>query len=287
MSGARSSSATETTGTADLAPGAPVRPYRGRFAPSPTGSLHFGSLVAAVGSFLEARTRNGVWLVRIEDLDPPRERPGAADEILRTLERLALHWDEAVVRQSERTALYAEALERLERLGLTRACTCSRAALAALPANRHRAPGEELYHPPECLPSGGAPTPGHAVRLRVPARPVAFTDRSLGPQSMDVAATVGDFVLRRRDGLFAYQLAVVVDDAEQGVSEVVRGADLLSSTPRQILLQEALGLPRPGYLHLPLAVDYNGLKLSKSDNAPAATLAAPAASIVGVLEFLG
>jgi len=287
VSGARSSSATGTTGIAERGPGEGTPPYRGRFAPSPTGPLHFGSLVAAVGSYLEARARRGEWLVRIEDLDPPRERPGAAEQILRTLDALGLHWDGAVVRQSGRTALYLEALERLRRLGLTRDCTCSRSALAALPENRQRAAGEELYHPARCLPAAGAAAPGHAVRFRVPAGRVEFMDRSLGPQVFSVAETVGDFVLRRRDGFIAYQLAVVVDDVEQSITDVVRGADLLASTPRQILLQEALHLPRPGYLHLPLAVDCRGFKLSKSDNAPATREAMASASIVAVLEFLG
>jgi glutamyl-Q tRNA(Asp) synthetase len=244
-------------------------------------------LVAAVGSFLDARAHGGEWLVRIEDLDPPRERPGAADDILRTLDRLGMQWDGTVVRQSQRSDQYLAALEKLLGLGLIRRCACSRSALAALPINRQRDDGDELFHPPECLPVSGQPAPGEALRLHVPPGVVEFEDRSLGIQRADVASTAGDFVLRRRDGYFAYQLAVVVDDAAQGVTDVVRGADLLSSTPRQILLQRALGLPLPGYLHLPLAVDGRGLKLSKSESAPAARAESPAASIVGVLEFLG
>lgn len=243
--------------------------------------------MAAVGSFLDARAHGGDWLVRIEDLDPPRERPGAADDILRTLDHLGLHWDGAVVRQSQRCGLYQAALERLLGLGLVHGCQCSRSALAALPINRQREGGDELFHPAECLPASDPPAPGAAQRLRVSRGCVQFEDRSLGLQRTDVAATVGNFVLRRRDGLFAYQLAVVVDDAAQGVTDVVRGADLLSSTPRQMLLQQQLGLPRMRYLHLPLAVDRRGLKLSKSENAPAARGESPAASIVGVLEFLG
>lgn len=261
--------------------------YRGRFAPSPSGPLHFGSLVAAVGSYLDARAQGGEWLVRIEDLDPPRERPGAADDILRTLDALGLHWDGPVVRQSQRSELYADALDRLLGLGLIQDCTCSRSALAALPANARRDGGDELFHPPQCLPQSGPPAPGAAQRLRVPRGTVEFEDRSLGLQRTDVAETVGNFVLRRRDGLFAYQLAVVVDDAAQSITDVVRGADLLASTPRQMLLQQALGLPRLRYLHLPLAVDGRGRKLSKSESAPAARGASPAASIVAVLEFLG
>jgi glutamyl-Q tRNA(Asp) synthetase len=282
VSGAKSSSAIATTGTAE-----PARPYRGRFAPSPTGPLHFGSLVAAAASYLEARSRGGEWLVRIEDLDPPREKPGAADEILATLERLGLHWDGPVLRQSTRSEAYDAALGQLRRGGHLRACSCSRAALAALPANRHRAPGDELYHPPECLvpPSD---TPGeYALRFRVPAGRVEFVDRVQGPQSADVAATVGDFVLRRRDGLYAYQIAVVVDDAAQGITDIVRGADLLSSTPRQVLLRETLGLPPVTCMHVPLAVDAGGLKLSKSEGTRGLAPAGCAAQLVEALGFLG
>lgn len=229
--------------------------------------------------------------MRIEDLDPPRERPGAADAILRALEALELHWDGPVLRQSTRAADYAQALARLSRRNLLHPCTCTRSALGDLPVNRDRRSGtsDELFHPRRCLGEArntveGA---GQAWRLRVPEGGVAFVDRSLGPQSFDVAATVGNFVLRRRDGHFAYQLAVVVDDAAQGVTDVVRGCDLLSSTARQILLQQALGLPPVRYLHLPLAVDRRGLKLSKSDGAPAAGVSVPAAQMVAVLAFLG
>jgi glutamyl-Q tRNA(Asp) synthetase len=278
---AKSSSATATTGTAE-----PGRPYRGRFAPTPSGPLHFGSLVAAVGSFLEARSRGGEWLVRIEDLDPPRERPGAAEDILATLERCGLHWDGPVVRQSTRTDAYEAALARLAEAGRLRRCFCSRAQLAALPENRAREPGEELYHPPECLPVGADAGPLPAWRFRAPDCDVEFVDRVQGPQRANVARTVGDYVLRRRDGLFAYQLAVVVDDAAQGVTDVVRGADLLSSTARQIVLQEALALPRLAYMHLPIAVGDSGLKLSKSADAPALSRAPAAAQVVAALEFL-
>lgn len=262
-------------------------PYAGRFAPSPSGPLHFGSLVAAVGSWLDARAHGGRWLVRIEDVDPPRAKPGAADTILRTLEALGLDWDGEVLRQSTRTAAYAAALARLGSRNLLHACQCTRAALSQLPENRDRAPGanDELFHPRRCPP--GAHGAGQAWRLRVPSGRIAYTDRSLGEQSSDVAATVGNFVLRRRDGLFAYQLAVVVDDAYQGITDVVRGCDLLASTPRQILLQQALGLPAVRYLHLPLAVDRRGRKLSKSEDAPAVDRLSPAAQLVAVLEFLG
>ncbi len=267
-----------------------MTPYRGRFAPSPSGPLHFGSLVAAVGSYLDARAHGGQWLVRIEDLDPPRTRPGAADQILADLEAFGMEWDGPVLRQSSRFEAYAEALERLVRTQRVRECTCTRSALARLPENQSRptGTGEELFHPPNCLAGPGPPAPGRALRLRVPAGAVAFDDRSLGPQAVDVEATVGDFVLRRRDGLYAYQLAVVVDDAAQGITDVVRGCDLLSSTARQVLLQRALGLAGVRYLHLPLAVDHRGLKLSKSGDAPA--IGRPdgmAGRLVAVLEFLG
>ena len=281
MSDARSSSAIATTGTADS-----PRRYRGRFAPSPTGPLHFGSLVAAVGSFLEARTRGGDWLVRIEDLDPPRTRPGAADGILRTLERLGMNWDGEVLHQSRRTDAYRAAFERLRAEGWLQPCRCSRAQLAALPANQARAPGDELIHPARCLPGSHRSAAAAAWRFRAPDLEVSFVDRVQGLQVQNVAHSGGDFVVRRRDGLFAYQLAVVVDDAAQGMTDIVRGADLLDSTARQILLLQALQLPRPTYMHLPLAVDASGVKLSKSGNAPAVQHPAPSAPVVAALEFL-
>jgi glutamyl-Q tRNA(Asp) synthetase len=280
VSGAKSSSATATTGTADGR-------YRGRFAPTPSGPLHFGSLVAAAGSYLDARARGGEWLVRIEDLDPPRERAGAADSILKTLELFALEWDGPVVRQSERTALYEAALGRLHASGATRPCDCSRTELRRLPVNRERPPGEELFHPESCLASAVPRSRPPATRFRVPPGPVEFVDRSLGASTWDVAREVGDFVLRRRDGYFAYQLAVVVDDADQRITDVVRGADLLTSTARQILLQRALGLPTPLYLHLPLAVGADGAKLSKSMDAPQIARSPPAAQAWQALAFLG
>jgi glutamyl-Q tRNA(Asp) synthetase len=246
--------------------------------------------VAAVGSYLDARAHAGQWLVRIEDLDPPRTRPGAAAQILAELEAFGMEWDGPVLQQSSRSDVYAEAIERLARLHCLRECTCSRAALARLPENESRpaGTGEELFHPAKCLAVDAANSPGQALRLRVPAGAVTFDDRSLGPQSVDVAATTGDFVLRRRDGLYAYQLAVVVDDAAQGITDVVRGCDLLSSTARQVLLQRALGLPPVRYLHLPLAVDDRGLKLSKSEAAPAiGGRGRMAGQLVAALEFLG
>jgi len=227
--------------------------YRGRFAPSPTGPLHFGSLLAAFGSWLLARHAGGEWWVRIEDLDPPREQAGAADRQLRTLEAFGLHADGPIVRQSDRDGVYRAALDRLLASGDAFACWCSRSDLASLGGIHHA-----------CV---AGPQPGRvpAIRLRIPrGSDVAFDDAIQGRIVQDVGAEVGDIVLRRADGLWAYQLAVVVDDAAQGITDVVRGADLLDSTPRQILLQRALGLPTPRYAHLPLVVDPEGRKLSKS-----------------------
>lgn len=230
----------------------PHAPYRGRFAPSPTGPLHVGSLVAAFGSWLMARHAGGEWWIRIEDLDPPREVPGAADAQLRTLTAFGLVSDGPVVRQSARHELYRAALDRLLARGLAFPCRCSRSDLAAVDGI-HRA----------CR--AGANRAEAAIRLRVHDRdPVSFDDLLHGRVEQDVAAAVGDFVLLRADGFWAYQLAVVMDDADQGITHVVRGADLLDSTPRQILLQRALELPTPSYAHLPLAVDAAGQKLSKS-----------------------
>jgi len=229
--------------------------YRGRFAPSPTGDLHAGSLLAALGSWLLARHAGGEWLVRVEDVDAARELPGAAQRQLQALAAFGLHPDGPVVYQSQRGALYRAALDRLLATGQAFTCHCSRSALAAT-HGIHR----------ECVAT--APRPDPAVRLRVPDGSVVdFVDAIQGPQRQDVAREVGDFVLLRADGCWAYQLAVVVDDAEQGITDVVRGADLLDSTARQILLQRALALPQPRYAHLPLVLDAHGRKLSKSDAA--------------------
>jgi glutamyl-Q tRNA(Asp) synthetase len=229
-----------------------VARHRGRFAPSPTGPLHFGSLLAALGSWLLARHAGGEWLVRVEDLDPPREVPGAAAGQLRTLAGFGLEPDGPVLWQSTRGDAYQAALDTLLASGHAFACRCSRAALAS---------GGGVHR--ECIP--GAMRPDPAIRLRVPdGATVAFDDALQGRFAQDVATAIGDFVLRRADGPWAYQLAVVVDDAAQGVTDVIRGADLLDSTPRQILLQRALGLPTPRYAHLPLVLDADGRKLSKS-----------------------
>jgi glutamyl-Q tRNA(Asp) synthetase len=260
-----------------------TKSYRGRFAPSPTGPLHFGSLVAAVGSYLDARTRGGRWFVRMEDLDPPREAQGAVQAILRTLEAYGFEWDGKVVFQSRRSAAYSEALARLEHEKAVFRCACTRREISDSALSLA---GEPIY-PGTCR--GGLP-PGRearAVRLRVDDGVIAFDDALQGRIEQNLAREVGDFVVRRADGLFAYQLSVVVDDFEQGITDVVRGADLLASTPRQMLLQHLLGCPMPRYLHLPVALNRNGEKLSKQ------TLAAPLAiedapeQLVRALRFLG
>jgi len=260
-----------------------TKPYRGRFAPSPTGPLHFGSLIAAVGSYLDARRNGGAWLVRIEDLDSPREAKGAADAILRTLEGYGFEWDGTVMRQSRRGAAYAAALEHLERDGAVFSCACTRREIS----DSTLGGTSEPIYPGTCRSGIPADRRARAIRARVDDTAIAFEDRLQGKIEQNLAAEVGDFVVRRADGHFAYQMAVVVDDFEQGVSDVVRGADLLASTPRQMLLQRRLGYPIPQYLHLPVAVNRNGEKLSKQ------TLAAPLAPLEGslqlwrVLRFLG
>ena len=236
--------------------------YAGRFAPSPSGPLHFGSLVAALASWLDARAARGRWLVRIEDLDAPRTQPGAADEILRTLERLGLHWDGEVLYQSRRAEVYREALERMR--DRTYWCSCSRREIADSSLGL-AADGAQIY-PGTCR-SGVAPgKKPRALRVRT-AGALEFVDRVQGRQAQVLERDVGDFVLERADGQFAYQLAVVVDDAVQGITDVVRGADLLDSTPRQIYLQQLLGYPTPRYLHVPAAVNAAGEKLSKQTGA--------------------
>ena len=257
--------------------------YRGRFAPSPTGPLHFGSLVAAVGSYLEARRNGGAWLVRIEDLDPPRMVPDAADGILRALEACGMQWDESVVRQSTRGDAYHSALHQLRRSGLLYPCACSRREIA----DSALAGIEGPVYPGSCragLPAGKA---ARALRVDTRGARIAFDDALQGHGAHDLERDFGDFVLYRADRVYAYQLAVVVDDAAQEITDVVRGADLLASTPRQIHLQRLLGVATPRYAHLPVAVDGNGEKLSKQTFAPAVDAAQPLPALVAALEFLG
>jgi glutamyl-Q tRNA(Asp) synthetase len=255
--------------------------YTGRFAPSPTGPLHFGSLIAAVGSYLQAKKAAGRWLVRIEDIDRPREVAGAADEILRTLEALGFEWDGPVEKQSQRLELYEQALDRLRARQLIYPCSCSRGAIAALAIG-----SDEPRYPGLCRHGPRDASQALALRLRVEPGVVAFTDSIQGRIEQDVSAAVGDFVVKRRDGLYAYHLAVVVDDADQGITEVVRGADLLDSTPRHLLLYQALQLPVPSYAHLPLAVDSEGRKLSKSQQSLAIDIRHASIALWHALAFL-
>lgn len=263
----------------------------GRFAPSPTGPLHAGSLVAALASWLDARARAGRWLVRIEDVDTPRCTPGMDRVILQQLDALGLQPDEPPLLQSQRQAAYRQALERLLASGRAYPCACSRRdiemALAA--AGRPRARHTQAVYPGICRNGlhGKAPRATRFLTERTDASSiVAWTDRRLGAMVQDVAREVGDFVLHRADGLWAYQLAVVVDDAWQGVTDVVRGADLTDNTARQILLQRALGLPTPRYLHTPLVRGADGHKLSKQNGAQALDLADPVAALQTAAQVL-
>ncbi|NKN32272.1 tRNA glutamyl-Q(34) synthetase GluQRS [Marichromatium bheemlicum] len=257
--------------------------YRGRFAPSPTGPLHFGSLVTAVASHADARAHGGEWLVRIEDLDRPREVAGAAQAILDTLAAFGMHHDGPVCYQHDRLAAYDAALAQLAARGLTYPCGCSRAEVA-----RHGHRGSEgTIYPGTCragLPPGRTP---RTIRMRTDEAVIAFDDRVFGRRSQHLEREVGDFVLHRADAIHAYQLAVVVDDAWQGIDQVVRGADLLDSTPRQIWLQRALGLPLPHYAHLPLVLDPEGRKLSKRLAAAPVDPAAPLPALHRAWAFLG
>jgi glutamyl-Q tRNA(Asp) synthetase len=257
--------------------------YRGRFAPSPTGPLHFGSLVAAVGSFLEARTKGGEWLLRMEDVDVPRCSKAAADEILRTLEACGFAWDGEVVWQSRRTDAYAAALERLQVAGRVFACACTRRELA----DSAIAPDGAAIYPGTCRQGLAEGRSARAWRLRVGDARIGFDDAIQGRIDSELASEAGDFILLRADGLFAYQLAVVVDDAAAAISHVVRGADLLASTARQIFLQQCLGLPTPCYAHLPVAVNAAGEKLSKQTRAAPVDVSRPGPALFAALEFLG
>ncbi|ARC12181.1 TPA: tRNA glutamyl-Q(34) synthetase GluQRS [Neisseria meningitidis] len=245
--------------------------YTGRFAPSPTGLLHIGSLLTAVASYADARSNGGKWLVRMEDLDPPREMPGAASHILHTLEAFGFEWDGEVAYQSRRYALYEETLCRLKTAGLVYPCHCSRKDWQA--GARRGADG--FVYNGRCRHPGQRPAPQGkqpAWRIRVPDRDIGFSDGIVGGYAQNLAGDIGDFVLLRADGYWAYQLAVVADDAEQGVTHIVRGQDLLVSTPRQIYLQQCLDVPTPQYAHLPLLTNAQGQKWSKQTLAPALDL---------------
>lgn len=268
--------------TAETATTAPSH-YRGRFAPSPTGPLHFGSLVAAVASYLEAQRHHGDWLVRMEDVDTPRNVPGAADQILHTLDALGFRWDETVLYQSDRHDAYEHALDELAELGMLYACSCSRKQVAAETGWR----GGQLIYPGTCRLRRLPHNRGLSLRLLTSGARVRFADDIQGVLEQDIERDVGDFVLRRVDAVFTYQLAVIVDDADQGITHVVRGSDLLDSTPRQIYLQDLLCMPRPRYSHIPVATDAQGVKLSKQTGALALDTRRPSLALWRALSFLG
>lgn len=259
--------------------------YLGRFAPSPTGPLHFGSLVAAVASYCDARSRGGKWLVRMEDLDKPREVKGAADDIIRTLEAFGFEWDSEIVYQSQRNQYYAEALNILQKQNLIYACTCTRKEIA----DSSSAQGiDGLIYPKTCSNKPALQANIHAAsRALVLDKNISFLDAIQGEITQNLARDVGDFIVKRADGFFAYQLAVVVDDAAQNITHIVRGADLLDSTPRQIYLQQCLNFAIPHYAHIPIAVNNAGEKLSKQTLAQPISMRLPAQQLFEVLRFLG
>ncbi len=259
--------------------------YTGRFAPSPTGPLHFGSLVAAVASYCDAKSQGGKWLLRMENLDEPREVKGAADTILQQLDAFGFEWDDAVVHQSQRAEYYADALNTLQNKQLIYPCTCTRKEIA----DSSNASGiDGLIYPKTCLKHAPKPTNIHAAaRVAVLDKNITFVDRIQGEITQNLARDVGDFIVKRADGLFAYQLAVVVDDATQGVTHVVRGADLLDSTPRQIYLQQLLGFATPLYAHVPVAVNLAGEKLSKQTLAKPISTSLTEHQLFDALSFLG
>lgn len=256
--------------------------YRGRFAPSPTGPLHFGSLIAAIGSYLEAKSHHGEWLLRMEDLDPPREVPGASDSILTVLEAYGFEWDGPVMFQSRRGEAYETALARLKQAGHLYPCACTRKEIADSALQGIEGP----VYPGTCR-NGLQGRKPRAWRVRTTMEEITFDDALQGRQSQRLERDIGDFVLKRADGFYAYQLAVVVDDAAQGITHVVRGADLLESTPRHLWLQRLLHLPTPRYLHLPVAVNELGEKLSKQTLAKPLDITCPSRTLWKALDFLG
>lgn len=258
--------------------------YIGRFAPSPTGPLHFGSLIAATASYLEAKQNQGKWLVRIEDIDPPREVPGSSTQILKTLESVGLFWDGDVFYQHSRKDAYEAVLENLKRKGLLYPCTCSRKDIASLGATGI----EGAIYPGTCRDAPANPDKKTcACRIRTHSGVIHFEDVVQGPQIQRLEQDIGDFVLKRADGLISYQLAVVIDDHEQGITHVVRGSDLLASTPRQIYLQNILGFQTPVYAHIPVAVNATGEKLSKQTLASPLDAYQPLETLWQALNFLG
>jgi len=251
--------------------------YKGRFAPSPTGAVHFGTLLAAVGSYLQAKKNDGEWIIRMEDVDLTRKVEGADTDILHTLEAFGFEWQGEVLYQSAQNASYENALQQLIEQSLVFSCTCSRKQLAET---------NSPIYPGTCRNNKPAEKSEHALRMFARNTDIKFNDLIMGEQSQNMAQQCGDFIIKRRDGLFAYQLAVVVDDAMQGISEIVRGADLLDSTPRQIYLQQLLGYKTPTYCHLPLAVDANGNKISKSEGGAKVAVKNKEKLLCQSLEFL-
>lgn len=267
----------------------PQSDYRGRFAPSPTGPLHKGSLVAAIASYLEARKNNGTWLVRMEDVDELRNVKGAADEIMRSLDAYGFEWDETILYQTQRKEAYAEALQHLKNQQLAYPCTCSRKSLKAKAQTGEIKIGAlGFIYPGTCTNKSFAhlKPSDYAIRIKVPEEEYNFNDKILGKYSQKLKTELGDFIIRRRDGLFAYQLAVVVDDAYQNISHVVRGEDLLDSTARQIFIQQRLNYPSLQYAHLPLILCNNGDKLSKQTGAQGIGTKADIPLLVSCLSFL-
>ncbi len=250
--------------------------YRGRFAPSPTGPLHFGSLVSALASYLDAKASQGEWLVRIEDIDPPREQAGAAKLILKALEYYGLHWDQPIIYQSSRHTIYQDYIEYLRKQQQAYPCTCSRKELS-------------IFHgqyPGTCRNQRTLPASPFAIRLKTESTPVNFIDKIQGAQSFNLEEEGGDFIIKRKDGLFAYQLAVVIDDTLQGITHILRGSDLLDSTPRQYYLQSVLGFSHPSYAHIPVIVASDGKKLSKQNLATPLPLEHPQPVLIRALHAL-
>lgn len=261
----------------------PVRaaaPYVGRFAPSPTGPLHFGSLLTAVASYLQARASGGKWLLRVEDIDPPREQQGATDVIIATLEQYGFEWDGPVLYQSASRTAHDDAVQKLLASKQAYRCSCSRRDLASAP---HGPLG--VIYPGTCR--AGCARNEFAIRVQTNDEPLSFVDGLQGQQSQQLESESGDYVIKRRDGLIAYQLAVVIDDFEQHITEVVRGIDLMDSTPRQIWLQQLLGYPTPNYMHIPVAVFPNGQKLSKNTGAPGVPSDSVTLTLIAALAALG
>ncbi len=252
--------------------------YKGRFAPSPTGSVHYGTLVSAVGSYLQAKKNNGEWIIRIEDVDTTRKVKGSDTEILKTLDAFGFQWQGEVVYQSQRTEHYQHALDQLISQSLIFPCLCSRKQLAKT---------DNAIYPGFCRSRLLPEVKPHALRIRAGDINITFNDHVMNRQIQNIKRECGDFIVKRRDGLFAYQLAVVVDDALQNITEVVRGADLLGSTNRQIYLQQKLDYPTPQYCHLPLAIDNDGNKISKSAGTAAVDIRHKEILLVSVLNFLG